>query len=451
MNSSWSLISANLPIFEASHTGYGLFYTPGAFAVVPGDFTAEFELELGKSESHIPACNSLNHYAIQAQAAWKDLNNASYAPVCLTIYLSDSCKLNCVYCYAQPSSRSLTHLSLSSIRAAATIVAENCRSAGIPMTLVFHGGGEPTDDMGNLSRALKTVEEIAQAHHLKLQRYIATNGVLEPKDAAWLAQSFDRVGISCDGPGEIQGLQRPIRGGNNSLPFVERTVEILHKHATPFDVRVTVTPATYNRQEEIAAFVCQKLAPKSIHVEPIYLGGRSQRNDCFKPEDDLEYANSFMRARDLASKYNVRWSTSLSRPGDIHGPYCNTGRSVLTLSPDGTITNCFKTVSASTAMGQAIGNVGVDDGEVNIDVAKIEQITTMVNRLPQECETCFNRYHCTRGCPDFCPAQTNGPITSSFRCRLSRRLSDRLIREQADRAIQNKTLNNTFIVKIDEV
>ena len=275
--------------------------------------------------------------------------------------------------------------------------------------------------------------------------------MLEPKDASWLAQHFDRVGISCDGPGDIQGLQRPIRGGKNSLPSVERTVEILHKYDTPFDVRVTVTPSTYNRQEEIAAFVCQTLAPKSIHVEPVYLGGRSRREDCFKPEDDLEYANCFMRARDLASKYNVRWSTSLSRPGDIHGPYCNTWRSVLTLLPDGTITNCFKTVSASTATGLAIGKVAVDNGEVNIDLAKVEEINQMAGRLPQECQTCFNRYHCTRGCPDFCPAQTNGPIASSFRCRLSMRLSDRLIREQADRVIQNKTLDNTFIAKIEEV
>lgn len=450
MNSSWSSISVNTPIFEASHAGYGLFYTPGVLAVVPGDYAAEFKLGLGKSESHIPACDSLNQNAIQAQTAWNDLHNAPFAPVCLTIYLSDTCKLNCVYCYARPSSRSRVQLSLSSIRRAATIVAENCRSAGLPMTLVFHGGGEPTDDMGNLSQALKTVEEVAQTYHVEMLRYIATNGMLEPEGASWVAQNFDRVGISCDGPQDIQGVQRPIRGGTNSLPIVERTVEILHKHATPFDVRVTITPATYKRQEEIAAFICQKIAPKSIHVEPVYLGGRSQSDDCFKPEDDLEFANCFLRARDLASTHKIRWSTSLSRPGDIHGPYCNTGRAVLTILPDGTITGCFKTVSADTAMGLAIGNVGANDGAVYIDAAKVEEINNMAGNLSQECQNCFNRYHCTRGCPDFCPAQSNAPITSSFRCRLAMRLSDRLIREQADRAIQNKTLDNTFIAKIEE-
>ncbi len=450
MNSSWSLISSNLPIFEAFHTGYALFYTPGALAVVPGEFTTEFKLGLGKDESPIPACDSLRQFAIQAQTAWDDLHSAPFAPVCLTVYLSDSCKLNCAYCYAQPSSRARARLSLSSIREAATIVAKNCQSAGLPMTLVFHGGGEPTDNMTNLSRALKTVEEVAQAYHLEMMRYIATNGVLEPQDASWLAHNFDRVGISCDGPEDIQGLQRPIRGGANSLPFVEHTAEILHKHSTPFDVRVTVTPATYNRQEEIAAFVCQKLAPQSIHVEPVYFGGRSLRKNCFNPEDELEFANCFMQARDLASQYRVRWSTSLSRPGDIHGPYCNTRRAVLTLLPDGSITDCFKANSASIAMDRTIGKIGPNSGEMYIDAAKVEHINRMAGELSQECQICFNRYHCTRGCPDACPARTIDSIDSSFRCRLSKRLSDRLIREQANRAIQNKTLDSTFITKIEE-
>jgi uncharacterized protein len=311
-------------------------------------------------------------------------------------------------------------------------VAESCQAQSQPFTLVFHGGGEPSLDWDLAKQALDAIENITDSHDLSLFRYIATNGVMTKGKAAWLASRFDLIGISCDGPEEIQSRHKPLLGGGSSTPFIEQTVRVIHDSEKPLNIRMTITPETMNYQEEIASYICEQLNPQEIHVEPVFAGGRSRAINGFRKEQADEFVHEFLKAKQVARRYGVSWRSSGSRPQEIHATYCNVLRNVLNLVPDGVATTCFKhaDISIIQEKGFKIGSLNSDSREFVLDTGRIVAQKQRLNILPSNCMDCFNQYHCALGCPDRC-ILNGDPPELGFRCRINQRLTMMAIHETA--------------------
>lgn len=412
------ITAVHQPVFYYPRGKYTLFYAPG-YLVVTNQGEA-FAASLAQPHNAPwPEVGLLLSYAQMAQTTWTAVLQRPFAPVCLTLYLHNECNLRCSYCYANPSPQVSTRLELPAVQAATKLVIANCQAQGQPFTLVCHGGGEPTLHHHLLRRLLKEVERMVEACGLSMFRYVATNGVMSSAKARWLAEQFDLIGLSCDGPEMIQVAQRPLWGGESSTPFVERTAEIIHQAGKPLHVRVTITPASAPYQSEVAAYLCQVIRPAEIHVEPVYQGGRARLQDGLTSVE--WFVPEFLRAREVAGQYGVSWRISSSRPGDIHGPYCHLFRDVLNLVPGGVATACFKASSAVQAGLQdvAIGEVG--NGRFMLNNAHIDHLRQTLHPLPTACQDCFNQYHCTRACPDSCALSGANPI-GTFRCRMNQQL-----------------------------
>lgn len=370
------------------------------------------------------------------------MTSNAYSPVCLTLYMNNVCALSCSYCYAhpvkpQPSGVSGKHLNLVEIMAAAELVVDNCQRQGKPMTLVFHGGGEPSLDEALIDQALDEIEVLGKQRDLDIFRYIATNGIVSTRRAGWLAERFDLVGISCDGPADIQDTLRPFRIENNknklksSSRYVERTARILREAGKAFHVRVTVTPTSFHRQPEVARYICETLRPQEIHVEPVYSHrqtgdpGIAEETDGFKQAQAEAYVEAFLEARRVARSYGIPWLSSGTRPQEIHGRYCHVFRDVLNLVPGGAVTACFK-VGNSDELADSplkIGQVDEQAGRVTLDEERIIWLQQELERIPEECVDCVNRLHCTHFCPNFCPVVDTRPggrlpQAALFHCRV---------------------------------
>lgn len=444
MTPSWLLpfrSIGNATFFRQDLPAYALFYAPGYLTVVAPENAGAFERNLAAPDSDGGAAiTKLRRHAAAAQSAWAEAATRPFAPVCLTLYLSNECNLNCVYCYSEAGTPPAPRLALDDVEAAAQVVAGNCRARRLPFTVVFHGGGEPTLHRRLADEILDLLAQIAAAHDLPLFRYIATNGVLSPAKAAWLAGRFDLVGLSCDGPDAIQSRQRPLRGGASSAstPFVERTAQIVRDAGKPLHVRVTITPQSLHRQTEIAEYVCQQLQPQEIHVEPVYQVGRAEAGDCLTPAQAGGFVAEFLRARAAAGRYGMPWLTSGSRPLEIHGSYCQVFRDVLHLVPGGAATACFNTTSAGqartqgTLIGEAEGFEDESTGRFTLDQDRIQTLRRALRAEPPQCADCFNRYHCARNCPDHCPLAGTTPA-QGFRCLMQKMLMTARLQDMAAR------------------
>ena len=114
-----------------------------------------------------------------------------------------------------------------------------------------------------------------------------------------------------------------------------------------------------------------------------------------------------------------------SRIREIHGRYCQVFRQVLHAVPPGGYSPCF-VLSSEKESKQRFPAFDPEDVS-DLDV---------LQREDPACESCFNRFHCARGCPDVCPALPGGlRDAGSFRCRVSRTLAEAELNDIAERCL----------------
>jgi sulfatase maturation enzyme AslB (radical SAM superfamily) len=298
----------------------------------------------------------------------------------------------------------------------------------LPLSIVFHGWAEPTYDFSLLRKTLNAVNQEASRYRLNRFRYIATNGAISRQVAEFLAENFEQIGLSCDGPPRIQNKQRPMKGTGFSSRLVERTADIFRKSGARFTVRSTITQDTLLRQEEIAAYIIRKLKPQEIRFEAAYASGQ------FQAEDAVPFSEHFQKARLLAAKAGVPLTFSGSRLDELHGPYCNIFRNVLNLIPGNRISACF-------VSDQIHRNGDFDIGQwtnqhLSINYEEVRQLKHQLWQYPKECDSCINLYHCVKLCPDVCSLDLKKQgldPRQAFRCRLQLLLALQQIKEAAAR------------------
>ena len=400
----------DLPVFTARAEDLTLFCAPGFLAAAGEKDAAEIR---GILSGELPFGNllvgDLISAAASAKSAWAFIHSPDhYEPVCLTLYTSLACNLDCSYCYAARAREPLT-LDEALIFESAGRVLANCRAKDEPFTAVFHGGGEPSLDP-RLPEIFGTLRRMSDEAGVPFRSYIATNGIMDEEKARWIAENFDRAGLSVDGPPEIQNRRRPLRGGGETAAIAERTAAVFRGIQGNLSVRGTILPENFSRISEIAEYCCVTLRADEVHLEPVYARGAG-------PGAELadEFCENFLKAKEDARRQGVKLSFSGSRVGEIHGRYCQIFRQVLHLVPPSGCSACFAVSSRKEA-------------ERNGLLVDRESPGPLFDRLAAEdpdCLDCFNRFHCARGCPDVCPSGPGGPRDAgSFRCRVSRKLAE---------------------------
>lgn len=435
------------PIFRWDNSEYATFYAPGYLCVVARAEADMFQRTIGPGGTGMACGSELWRRAGQAVAEAERWRDGSFEPECLTLYLNNECNLNCTYCYADPARQPARRLDLELISAAAEVVAAACRRRARPLTIVFHGGGEPALHRDRLKQALNRVRAIAARNDVRTFLYIATNGVLPEADAVWLAREFDLVGLSCDGPAEIHDRQRHCWDGSGSLHLLERTGRILRGEGCRLHVRATITRDSLTRQAEIAQFICQRFSPEEIHFEPVYLGGRTGVPAGLEARHAAKFVLGLMEAQSVALAQGVPLSYSGTRPGTLHGPFCHPFRNVINLVPGvapdrdsaGVATACFKLNDAGRVREAraCIGAMNAESGRFEIDGQRVQVLRRRLALAPSTCDGCFNLYHCARQCPDNCPLDGSLALLPreepGFRCIVQKALASAILQEAAAR------------------
>lgn len=417
-------------VHRRDRRGYSWFHAPGYLVAVAAADVPGFERALAEGPGADTGVEARALLASAGAAVERVQAPPPYDPVCLTLYLGNRCNLTCSYCYADPGAFRESRLDWPQIRAAATAVAARCAARGLPLVTVFHGGGEPTLYRDLIDRSLPRLRRVAASAGVPLFTHVATNGVMPAAQASWLAERFDSVSLSCDGPEPVQTRQRPTPDGGATTAAVERTAAIVTSAGTRLEVRATITPATIDRQPEIVDYLCRALNPAEIHVEPVYRAGRAAA-ERWRTAEAAAFVTGFLAARVVGAGFGVPVRTSIARPGEPHGTYCNLNRDVLQVVPGGVVSGCFLAHDTLTTVRSRTG-IGVSSrAGLELDASRIAALRSREPHRPDACRTCVNRYHCTLGCPDACPYDPD-PAVGGFRCAVAKRLTTALLDAAAE-------------------
>lgn len=437
---------ARLPIFRICAKGTGALYTPGW--IVTGS-----DLDLARIESTLANqgdCTSvsrsiaaqLTFYSEQTISRWAAMASVEFLPEAMTIHLTDSCNLNCAYCYSRRSAvGNRATLKRGQLAAAASLVARSCASGGKRFTVALHGGGEPTLSWGELIGAVDLTRRAADAARVDWFGALSTNGTFDSDKSEWISRQFNQVSVSFDGPPDLQDSNRPLLRASPSSGAVERNIHLLLEYGGDVIVRTTVTHSSFERQSEIVDYIVRHLGVKRVNIEPVYRYG-SHDSGIASPIAE-SFAQNFLQAEAEGKRIGCEVRTSCCRIEQIHGPYCDILRNTLLLAADGSAYPCTFCLGEQYRSAVKIGSLDKMTNTFLLDHDKISSFRQRAARSMRKCKECINAYHCARECPDECYiAGTRGQ--ADFRCRVAKRLSVAWIL-QAARLAQSEQADGTVL------
>jgi uncharacterized protein len=418
MSELFKKIHDTLPVFQIDNGEEIIFYTPGYYLIIKATELNDSLLFLKhpitteKQNQNNDLLNLLSK-AEEVRFRWETNKKIPFSPECLTIHAGIECNLNCSYCYSKTENTGNKDLSgfpaIRSVEMICENIAEEVRQNSGRLTVVWHGSGEPTWHWHQLVEMYKYISAFSVSRNFRIFNYIATNGCLSLEQVDWLAENMDVIGISCDGPPDIQRMHRSGQSGKY-LPLKELTRRIIEKEGR-FEVRVTVTKDSISRQSEIVRYLIEELKADTIRIEPVYLAG----DNGFQEKDAELFLENYIEALNFADQNGVKLDYAGVRLNELHGTYCDVLRNTLRLTSDGLTRNCFSFMKNDPEF--ITGRCSETHREFHIS-SGIDEIKKKTLKIPSECNDCINVYHCSRGCPDYCIYQEKDQQLNSFRCRL---------------------------------
>ena len=310
----------------------------------------------------------------------------------LFILLTANCNLRCKYCFAQGGDTKET-INFDFVKIALDYISERNKKS---VNIYFHGGGEPTLVIDLIKKIIKYAEKKID----KLNFGTQINGVLPKTTLVYLIKNNFQLSVSIDGPPHIQDRQRPLKGGDKSSPFVEKTIKFLVKNNYPFSVRSTISAFSVTKQKEIIRYF-HKLGIKSVHFEPIFEVGRSLKpKDNFSKAPSLSlYIENYLEAKKLADKLNIELISVFLPIYRRSCAHCGASIPNIFLTPDGYISCCYEAYLGRTAPKELIyGRFDKKRRKLVFNQRRISYLQKRIVCNMESCQDCFLKWNCAGGC-----------------------------------------------------
>ncbi len=324
-------------------------------------------------------------------------------PRAFTLELTKGCNLRCGYCYYagrddayDPKMRMSPEVAEQSVD---VLLAE--AAAGESAHLHFFGG-EPLLNFATLASTVHYAERRAAEEGKSMTFEVTTNGTrLTDEVIAFLNEHDVQVGVSFDGPPEVQDAARPAAAGS-SYALAEPGIRKLlaSRKGKPLAKR-THCSVVVTRE-------CDDLVYISQHLE-----GFGFENIILTPATDLEGESHGFREQDiprvlekysaLAESYEAsvrtgaqvapNWYPTLMErllSGERKMHFCGGGRDYLGVAADGKVNLCYRFYEDDEfAMGSVQDGITSEVTE-RLDEHALDSRTT--------CSKCWARYFCGGGC-----------------------------------------------------
>lgn len=324
----------------------------------------------------------------------------NFLPAFLGLLPTRGCNLACRYCgfgaADQPDKVMDLKLAANAINWYMGLVSR----ANLPGAEVHFFGGEPfcAEEIIDLSVNLARIK--AGDFGCTPRFEVATNAIFSEKRCRWVADNFDTVVLSLDGPATIHNNHRPYKNGQGSFETVSRNAAILAEGPVDLFLRACVTTQTVKRMPEIAAYFCDAFHPMGVSFEPFKPAKQIPPGpDDFEPPDPWEFARNFIQAAWILEAHGVE---PVYAAGDIRTrrvTFCPVGRDVAIISPDGVVNNCYLLESEWQAQGLNLRLGRLDaDRKITLDPKAVTYTRSLNVWNKPFCHRCFCQWHCAGGC-----------------------------------------------------
>ena len=350
-------------------------------------------------------------------------------PLFLGIIPTRDCNMACEYCDFASRSPSTSRMDRDVACAAVDAFLALLADGGHQRGQIHFFGGEPLRAADVVGFIVEYATLCAENLGINLHFEATTNGLFSSARAHWVADAFDSIVLSLDGPPEIQNRQRPALNYQPSFDVVSRTAVILSEGSTQFAIRSCVTSATVDQLPQWATWISREFHPDIVCFESLTPSKRSAAAGLLPP-DPYRFAREFASSARILAACGIDTVQSMSDPSGCRISACPVGRDALIVSPDGAVNACYLPENQwrDRGLDLRLGHVDAATGRVEIDDEALERVRGLPGRDKPLCANCYCQYHCAGGC--HVHHDTDGPPASYDDLCIATRLitADRLLR-----------------------
>ena len=318
-------------------------------------------------------------------------------PAFLGLLPTRACNLACEYCGFRTADDPQRVMDLSLAREAIAWYLGLVAESGEREAEVHFFGGEPFCAAEVVDFSFHFARLRAAELGCSVRFEAATNGFFDEDRCRWVADSFDSVILSLDGPAAIQDRQRHRKDGRGSFETVARSARILSEGAAELSVRVCVTADTVAQMAEIAAWLCAEYRPVAVCFEPVQPTPESEAAG-LTPPDPWAFAASFIQAAWVLEAHGVDTVYAAADITTRQVSFCPVGQDVAIVSPEGAVNACYLLERDWQVKGMDLRLGAFDNGAVSLDEAVIESVRGLNVWNKPSCASCFCKWHCAGGC-----------------------------------------------------
>lgn len=318
-------------------------------------------------------------------------------PLFLGLISTRGCNMSCRYCdFAAPKQDSPT-MSLDMARDAVDAYFDLLGETDNQQAEIHFFGGEPFLAENVIHFVVEYAQFLASQRHLALRFEATSNGLWNTNRCRWIADTFDTIVLSLDGPPDIQNYHRPGINGNAAADIIIRNARMLSDSPMELVIRACITDRTVNRMPEIARWISQEFRPSTVCFETLSLSHTAEMVD-FAPPDPWAFARNFDQASQILRGSGIETVISTA---DLRAPrtsFCPVGKDALIVSPDGAVDACYLLQKDWELSGLDMRLGSLRDGQFDLSPEAIQRVRHLnVDNKPL-CDDCLCRYSCAGGC-----------------------------------------------------
>lgn len=320
-------------------------------------------------------------------------------PYFLGLLPTRGCNMACRYCDFVAPKASSRVMSLDVARAAIDGYFRLLGESQTQHAEVQFFGGEPFHAADVVHFAVAYARLRSAELGLSCRFEGTTNGLYSEARCRWIADNFDAVVLSLDGPPDIQDRHRPTLKGGRTSNIVMRSAAILSEGSSHLVLRACVTQGTAPRLLEIAQWFACTFRPSQVCFEALQPSPLSAAAGLTAP-DPYVFAANFDAARRWLADRDIEAVLSTADIERCQVSFCPVGKDALIVAPDGQVNACYLLEESWRAVGldMRIGKLRVADATFALDASAIERVRGLNVYNKPRCRACFCRYHCAGGC-----------------------------------------------------
>lgn len=309
----------------------------------------------------------------------------------IDLLINYTCNFKCIYCYSA-AGRSSKQVEFEKIKTVIDYLFCSGKKQVNPYIINFSGGGEPLLSFPLIKQAVEYIESVAKGTDYKYTIGLVTNGSLITAD---IVDYFKEKNVDMAVSFEIiEHLQNKERGSYES---VANNIDMMLERGFPFGIRTTFTP-------ESVTYMCdmiEELAKRFPGIKRVVYD-TVLSPDLFETPEELSlyydnFISEYYKAKEKGSEYGIMVeSIAVETLSMLRDRTCE-GKIVLT--PMGTISSCARVSSPQEALYDDYIYGTVNDGQIQFDNTKFNEIISESNIYSQEeCKYCYAKWNCGGGC-----------------------------------------------------